>query len=346
MMPRTLTTRYVIALFLVTIGLPTANTQAAEPTPLRIATFNAEILMAPGSRAGQLQKFRFDYARRQHHERVADVIEVLRPDILNLPETTSKESVDLLIEILHEKGLTDYKGYHVDSNDSFTGMDVALITRLDPDVIDGKAIRTYFSGGDDPTWRQAFSFTEDGNRQTRTASISRNSVYFFTVAGRKLGFIGLHLKSNPDDVYSNARRTAEAQVARRIIRGEIVKRGYLPIVLGDLNDYDPDVEDRDDSRSTVTDVIASLKDYDSEQPGPELVNVAERITRVSDRYTSHWDWNENGADDPQDVHTMIDHILLPAELMPYVERAFIAHCVSLETSDHFPVVVDLKLPAE
>lgn len=346
MMPRTLTTRYVIALFLVTIGLPTANTQAAEPTPLRIATFNAEILMAPGSRAGQLQKFRFDYARRQHHERVADVIEVLRPDILNLPETTSKESVDLLIEILHEKGLTDYKGYHVDSNDSFTGMDVALITRLDPDVIDGKAIRTYFSGGDDPTWRQAFSFTEDGNRQTRTASISRNSVYFFTVAGRKLGFIGLHLKSNPDDVYSNARRTAEAQVARRIIRGEIVKRGYLPIVLGDLNDYDPDVEDRDDSRSTVTDVIASLKDYDSEQPGPELVNVAERITRVADRYTSHWDWNENGADDPQDVHTMIDHILLPAELMPYVERAFIAHCVSLETSDHFPVVVDLKLPAE
>lgn len=336
-----------LSTFALFLGLLTPLATAAEPTPLRIVTFNAEILMAPGSRAGQLQKFRFDHARQQHHERVADVIEVLRPDILNLAETTSKESVDLLIKILHEKGLTEYQGYHVDSNDSFTGMDIAVISRLKPDIVDGEAIRTYFSDGDDPTWRQSFSFTGySGSRQTSTASISRNSVYYFTVAGRKLGFLGLHLKSNPEDEYSNARRTAEGEVARRIIRGEIVKRGYMPIVLGDLNDYDPDVEDRDETRSTVTDVIANLKDYDSQQPGPELVNVAERITRVADRYTSHWDWNENGARDPQDVYTMIDHILLPAELMPYVERAFIARCVSLETSDHYPVVVDLKLPAE
>ncbi|MCO6047605.1 hypothetical protein NG895_27180 [Aeoliella sp. ICT_H6.2] len=347
MMLRFYSTRCLFASLVTALACLATSAPAAEPTPLRIVTFNAEILMAPGSRAGQLQKYRFDFARRQHHERVADVIEVLRPDILNLAETTSKESVDLLIEILHEKGLTDYKGYHVDSNDSFTGMDVALITRLEPDVVDGEAIRTYFSGGDDPTWRQSFSFTGySGSRQTSTASISRNSVYFFTVAGRKLGFIGLHLKSNPEDEYSNARRTAEAEVARRIIRGEIVERGYMPIVLGDLNDYDPDVEDRDDTRSTVTDVIANLKDYDAQKPGPELVNVAERITRVADRYTSHWDWNENGARDPQDVYTMIDHILLPSELMPYVEQAFIARCVSLDTSDHYPVVVDLKLPAE
>ncbi len=135
-------------------------------------------------------------------------------------------------------------------------------------------------------------------------------------------------------------------MARRLIRGEIVSRGYLPVVLGDLNDYDPDVPDRDDTRSTKTSVLASLKDFDSEQPGNELVNVAERIPRVEDRFTSHWDWNENGARDPQDVFTMIDHILLPAELMPYVERAFIARCVTLETSDHYPVVVDLSFPAE
>ena len=31
--------------------------------------------------------------------------------------------------------------------------------------------------------------------------------------------------------------------------------------------------------------------------GPELVNAAERIVRVADRYTSHWDRNENGAGD-------------------------------------------------
>lgn len=320
---------------------------ADPPTPLRIVTFNTEILTAPRVRAGQLQKFRFDYARRQHHERVADVIEVLRPDILNLLEVTSSEAVDLLVDILHEKGLTDYRGYHVECNDSFTGMDVAVISRIEPDIVDGEAIRTYFSEGDDPTWRQAFSFTgHNGSRQTSTASISRNAVYYFTIAGHKLGFLGLHLKSNPNDEYSNARRMAEAEVARRIIRGEIVSKGYLPVVLGDLNDYDPDVPDRDDTRSTKTKVIASLKDYDSERPGPELANVAERVPRVADRYTSHWDWNENGARDPQDVFTMIDHVLLPEELMSYVDGVLIAHCVALETSDHYPLVVDLQLPAK
>ncbi|WP_442485273.1 endonuclease/exonuclease/phosphatase family protein [Aeoliella sp. SH292] len=337
---------YVIFLSAVLL-LSGVSAKAEETTPLRIITFNTEILTAPGMRAGQVERYRFDFARGEHHERVADIIEVLRPDIVNLLEATSKESVDLVVKILHEKGLTEYTGYHVESNDSYTGMDVSCITRLKPDKIDGKEIRTYFSPGDDPTWRQAYSFTSfSGSRQTGTSSISRNGVYFFTVNGHKLGFLGLHLKSNPEDEYSNAQRTAEAEVARRIIRGEIEKRGYMPIVLGDLNDYDPDVPDADDTRAPKTKVLASLKDYDSEKPGAELVNVAERIPRAKDRYTSHWDWNENGARDPQDVYTMIDHILLPKELMPYVDRAFIARCVGLETSDHYPVVVDLKLPAK
>ena len=235
----------------------------------------------------------------------------------------------------------------MESHDSFTGMDVSLISRLEPDTIDGSSIRTFYSEQDDPTWRQAFSFDgRDGSRQTSTTSITRNAVYFFTIGNFKLGFLGLHLKSNPSDAYSNARRSAEAEVARRIVRGEITKRGYLPVVLGDLNDYDPAVPDRDESRSTQTSVLERLKDYDSSSPGAELVNVAERMPRAADRYTSHWDWNENGARDPQDVLTMIDHILLPEQLMPYVKRAFIAHCVTLETSDHFPVVVDLELPIE
>ncbi len=282
-----------LAFFLLFAG---QRCHAESPTPLRIVTFNAEILTAPSVRAGQLEKFRFDYARRQHHERVADVIEVLRPDIVNLVEATSREAVDLVVEILHEKGLTEYRGYHVESHDSFTGMDVALISRIEPDVVDDQPIHTFYSEADDPTWRQAFSFTGySGSRQTSMASLSRNSVYFFSIAGHKLGFLGLHLKSNPDDEYSNARRTAEAEIARRIVRGEIVRRGYQPIVLGDLNDYDPDVPDGDDSRSTKTEVLTSLKDYDPDQPGAELVNVAERIPRVADRYTSHWDWNENGG---------------------------------------------------
>lgn len=329
----------LIATSICTAELPT------DGTPLRIMTFNAEILTAPGVTAGQLEHYRFDYAREQLHERVAAVIEALDPDILNLVEVTSKESVDLLIKKLHEKGLTQYEGHHVESGDSFTGMDVAVIAKFKPDLIDGKTIRNFISEPNDPTWREFFTAPDrSGSPRRQNASLSRHSVYYFTLGGHKLGFLGLHLKSNPQDEYSNARRTAEADIAGRILRAEIVPRGYLPIVLGDLNDYDPDVPDRDDSRSPTTNVLRDLKNFDRERTGPELVNVAERMPRQADRYTSHWDWNENGAHDGDDVYTMIDHILLPAELAPYIQKAFIAHIVGPDTSDHYPVVVDLLLP--
>ncbi|MEQ8848725.1 hypothetical protein [Botrimarina sp.] len=326
---------------------------AAQPVDLRVVTFNAEILTAPRVRAGQLNKYRFDYARERHLERVAGLIETLSPDLLNLVEVTSVEAVDRLVEILHEKGFSDYRGYHVESHDTFSGMDVGVISRVpllalsDVGAEAGQSehLQTIYSDADDPTWRQAFSFVGwEGDQRKGTTSLSRNSMYFVEVNGWRLGFFGLHLKSNPSDDYSNAKRTGEAEVVRRAIRAEIVARGFLPVVLGDLNDYDPDVPDRDDSRSTSTDVLRSIKDFDPDRQGPELVNAAKWVQRKADRYTSHWDWNENGAADGDDVYTMIDHVLLPTELADHVRRVFICRTVSLDTSDHFPIVVDLELP--
>ncbi|MEM9185989.1 MAG: endonuclease/exonuclease/phosphatase family protein [Planctomycetota bacterium] len=314
-------------------------------TPLRVVAFNVEILKAPGVRQGELSKYRFDHARRRHLERVAEVIEALDPDILNLEEVISRESIDGLVDILHAKGLTDYRGYHVENNDSFTGMDVALISKITPDEVDGALIQTINSEDDDPTWRQAFSFTGyDGRQQNKTTSLSRNALYYVTVSGHKLGFLGLHLKSNPSDQYANAKRSAQADVVQRVVRAKVTRLGYLPIVLGDLNDYDPDVADRDEERSTKTRVLRAIKDFDPKSEGNELVNAARWIPRQQDRYTSHWDWNENGARDPEDVFTMIDHVLLPKQLEPCIERVFIFRGVGLETTDHFPVVVDLLLP--
>ena len=317
----------------------------AEPTSLRVVTFNVEIFTAPGVRASQLQKFRFDHARRLHLERVADVIETLNPDILNLVEATSREVIDGIVAILHEKGMTDYRGYHIESNDTFTGMDVGVITRYPLDEVEGSTMRTIYSERDDPTWRQSFQLIEEGKSpRNLTTSITRNSLYFVTIGKHRLGMFGIHLKSNPSDNYSNAKRSAQAELVRRAIRSEIVRRGYQPIVLGDFNDYDPDVPDRDRSRDTSTSVMRDIKDYDPDRQGPELINVASKIIRQDDRYSSHWDWNENGARDGEDVLTMIDHILIPKEMAPSIERAFISRIVSLHTSDHFPVVVDLKLP--
>lgn len=334
--------RFCLLLFVL---LWSTLTVARAETPLRIMTFNAEILTAPGERGGEIHKYRGNVAREEQFEQIAAVIEGLNPDVLNLVEVVSKQGVDKLVDILHAKGLTDYRGYHIDGFDNFSKLDVALISRIEPETIDGQQIRLFHSPESDPTWRQSFQAPgRDGKPFQANASLQRHAVYMLNVGGYKLGFLGLHLKSNPSDPYSNAQRTAQTEIARRILRSQIAGKGYQPIVLGDINDFDPDVPDQDDNQDTATEVVKNLKDFDPQQPGPELENVAQLMPRKQDRYTCFWDRNENGAKDPYDVFSMIDHIFLPTEMMPYVKRAFIFHAVPLTASDHYPVVVDLVLP--
>lgn len=324
-----------------------AQTSSDDAIPLRVVTFNAEILTAPSVRAGSIERFRFTPAREAHLERVAGIIEALQPDVFNLVEVTSREAVDRLIQILHDKGLSEYRGFHAESSDTFTGMDIGVISRHALDEVDGRAIRSIFSSSDASPWREDFSFVDrEGELLSSYTSLSRNSVYYLTIGPHRLGFVGLHLKANPSDSYSNARREAEARIVQRILRQEVVDRGYAPIVLGDLNDYDPDVPDADGTRHTQTCVLRNIKDFDPDQAGSELFNAARNIVRQADRYTSHWDYNENRAADSDDVYTMLDHVLLARELMPYVHRSFIARVNDLSTSDHFPVVVDLRLPRD
>lgn len=330
---------------LVTTSWSPALLSAEEGLPLRIVTYNGEHLLAPGERA-RYQKYRWNTAREAQFERIASVIETLNPDMLVLQEVNSAAGVETLVGILHEKGLPEYRGYHAESNDRFTGMDVAVISKYKPDAIEGQLARAVFSTADDNQWREEFTFQEDGETRTRETTLDRNVLCYFTIGGHKLAVLGLHLKSNPDDAYSNGKRTGEARIVQRIIQQEIIARDYAPVVLGDLNDYDADVPDRDESRATKTEVLALIKDYEPSGPGAELFNAAKFIHRQEDRYTSHWDRNENGASDPGDVKTMIDHVLLPNALEPHVRRVFISHVHGLETSDHFPVVVDLVLPAK
>ena len=332
------------------------DTAVSPGRRLRIACFNAENLAVPGERTN-LTRFRFEPARRRHLEHIAAVIETLDPDIMVVSEIVSRAGVDAVVALLHEKGLADFRGYHVDGRDAFSGFDVAVIARIEPDAIDGGRIHIHAPqkkprgkpteadavAGQD--WRRrAYSFVDaDGTTKHDEAILQRHAAAYFTVGGRRLGLLGLHLKSNPSDPGSNAQRTAETAIAREIIRREIVGRGYTPIVLGDLNDYDPDVPMADGRRRTQTTVLRDLKDFDPDSPGAELVNVAQFMPRVADRFTSHWDFNENGAPDGDDVFTMIDHVLLHRDLEPAVIRAFIDHAVGLDVSDHFPVVVDLDL---
>jgi len=342
----------------VTLALPVVAAvaeDAAGKTTLRLACFNTQVLTVPGEWS-RLARFRFSPGRLRHLEGVAAVIEAVNPDILVLSEVTSSATVATLAEILREKGLGDFRGYHLDGRDSFTGFDVAFLSRVPPDSVAGATVHLFApakmprlkavqAGQDALPWtaERYLAPDEDGQSHEEIAILKRHAVSFFTVAGRRLGLVGLHLKSNPSDAAANALRMAEVAIVRRIVCREILPRGYLPIVLGDLNDYDPDVPMADDYRTTLTEVLRHLKDINPEAEGSELVNAAQFMPRIADRFSSHWDYNENGAADGDDVFTLIDHILLDQQFVPGLRRAFICHASSLEVSDHFPVVVDLDL---
>ena len=106
---------------------------------VRIACFNVQALTVPDEWS-RFAHFRFPLGRMRHLESVAAVIEAVNPDVLVLSEVSSRESCDALVRVLREKGLGDFQAYHVDGRDSYTGFDVALVSRLKPDRIEGKLI--------------------------------------------------------------------------------------------------------------------------------------------------------------------------------------------------------------
>ncbi len=131
---------------------------AARGEKLRIITFNAEFLAAPGTKTTDIVRFKTDEGCKQHCEGVASVIEAFEPDVINLCEVTNPETIDYLVNILHEKGLKDYAGFTAESDDNVTGHHVAMIARHKPDEVDGKAIRSFLSPAGDATWRKNSSF--------------------------------------------------------------------------------------------------------------------------------------------------------------------------------------------
>jgi exonuclease III len=91
-------------------------------------------------------------------------------------------------------------------------------------------------------------------------------------------------------------------------------------------------------------VLKGLKNYDATTPEDELVNAAVKIVRPADRYTNWWDRNENGVQDPEDVLSMIDHILLPKAWESHIKRTLI-FLNNNDISDHWPVYTEVLIPS-
>jgi len=307
------------------------------PAPLRIASFNMKWLAATASES-HMDPWHSEASLEAHRHALARILaERVRADVVCVLEVLSRQALEKLAAepVLRFMG---YSAYHLESEDTGTGQDVAFLVRVPLDKVDGKEIRRFSLRGEAPA-----SVRSRKNRGPVHSGLTKNAVIYLTVGKLKLGILGIHLLAHPDDHGRTRKREIQAALTAQIVRDEIVKRGYTPIVMGDFNDFDPDVEVSagvPDSRRTV---LRRIKDFDSKTPGYEMFNAAERIKPITERYSAYWDKNDDEKLDAGDVLSLLDHILLAQALAPRLKNVVIQHEAHDGTvSDHWPVVVDLE----
>jgi exonuclease III len=213
----------------------------------------------------------------------------------------------------------------VTGTDTFTGQDVALLTRIDPE---NDAIQRDDRQGQAGTVRKA---------------VSKNYQAKLSVDNTKIALIGLHFLAFPLNQSRRLEREAQADAMRQVAL-EFRAQGFRPIVLGDFNDYDGDADSRDHrDNMPVTNVLRNLKAMDPGDPADNLVNASTFVPKAV-RYTAFHDANRNGQVDFPNEVTSIDHILLAPELAERVDVVEIPHDHDpRQVSDHFPVVARLRL---
>ena len=227
-----------------------------------------------------------------------------------------------------------YRSYMIQGNDSYTGQNVGLLTKIDP--VDS-LVRT--------ETRVAYPIpgSQCGYNGTSgsTEGVSKHLITRFLIHNVSVVLIGAHLLSNPTDPEACAKREAQAQV----LQYEIVKavdNGEAVVLLGDLNDFDGIYVDVDGNKPTSC-VLDMLKGNAGSEAGKyALYSVAAKISQ-NVRYTEWYDANGNCEVDRESELSMLDHMLVSKRLFGFIEEVVYVHrypegCYTYE-SDHYPVLV-------
>jgi len=305
-----------------------ADDRRVDKAHLTIMSFNAEFLWdgkAPEDGSSQVQfPWRDSPAEAEEHmAKIAQVIIQGNPDIVMLVEVEGPDALNQLNDdFLAGRG---YRTYFVQGKDTFTGQDVALLSRIDPlNIPIGRTDALGESGG-------------------IMKSVTKNLFADFAIGGSQVSIIGLHLLANPSSQSRKLDREAQADAIRQLARQKR-QAGFELAVMGDFNDYDPDEDSRDHRDSMpISNVLRIIKEMGTLTADDDLVNVARFIPKVS-RFTSHFDQDDDQHVDEPDELTSIDHILLSQGLTEKVDFATILHDHDpTQVSDHFPVVVRLRL---
>lgn len=289
---------------------------------IRIGTFNGEWLYDGVGNEGD-DALDFDWrgdslAAAEHRRDVAAVVRTLDVDLLVMAETENFDVLETMVT--HDLPGLEYTPYLIEGEDTFTGQDVGLLSRLPIEM----------TGRTDERARVGVTEARYG--------VSKNLWARLMLGDTRVTLIGVHFLAQPDSRERRPRREAQAEVIRRLVEAELA-RGREVIVIGDLNDFDDASLDRLGNRP-ITDVLAIIK---RASPGPEddLVNVMADVPQEK-RFTSFYDRNEDDVIDWNEF-SAIDHILLSPGLVKRVLEVTYVHSHDpRKVSDHFPVVVTLS----
>lgn len=338
---------------------------------LRLMTFNGEWLFdgssddpsispwtsdsssCPGKQDG-LNKCNQEGAQK-HVDRVAAVIESMNPDLAFIPES---EDCDILNDLLGSMSSgNEYLPYMVEGTDTFTMQDVGIISRVDPSkqVTRSDARVSYPIDG-----------SNCGYSGSSDSGVSKHVISEFSFGGQNVVIIGAHLKVRivgserkgcvcfglkrlvnlgtqafPTDPESCAQREAQAKVLQAQLQNAL-NNGKEAIVLGDFNDFSDKWSDIKDSQPT-SQVLKILRDVDGDG-SDEMRNVMQEVEQ-SERYTSHYDKDDDGTIDKSNGElSAIDHILLSSTLYEKITMVrFNQTHDSNAVSDHWPIMVELAV---
>lgn len=266
-----------------------------------------------------------------HLSYVVNVIEELKPDIINLCEIEGCDELNILKTELNN---TDYTPYLKKGTDSATGQNVGMLTKVDPLVSlyrSEEKIAYPISGS------KCGSTTASG-----TSGVSKHYITEFNLNGIKIAMIGAHLLAIPTDPARCVQREAQAQVLQNIV-SSYIQKNYEIILLGDMNDFDAEVLDIN-SDKPISRVLDIIKGLDGQKKDTYiLTNIAYRI-KQNERYSDWWDSDSNCNTTSQKDYSMIDHILVTPNIDKKIVNAYMYHGYNEYcgkwNSDHYPVVVD------
>lgn len=267
-----------------------------------------------------------------HLSYVANVINQLNPDIVNICEI---EGCDELRYLLESNISTQYNPYLKQGTDTATGQNVGILSKIDP-IVDLYRTESRISY---PMLNSKCGYVGTAG----TTGVSKHYITEYAIGHMKIAMIGAHLLAFPTDTMRCAEREAQASVLQSVIY-EYIQQKYEIIMLGDFNDFDENTIDANNNvpTSQVLDILKG-KSMDTQKELYQLYSVAQ-FMKKNTRYTDWYDKNNDCKSSPTEF-SMIDHILVSENINNKIINAFIYQgydeFCGKYNSDHYPVVIDI-----